>query len=49
MLDYDVPLPVDNVWVMVLAALGLALSGLRRRTPGAVPALTSPDRLPAGG
>lgn len=46
MLDYDVPLPVDNVWVMVLAALGLALSGLRRRTPGAVPALTSPDRLP---
>ncbi|WP_307802292.1 endonuclease/exonuclease/phosphatase family protein [Cellulomonas fengjieae] len=47
MLDYDVPLPVDNVWVMVLAALGLALSGLRRRTPGAVPALTSPDRMPA--
>ena len=47
MLDYDVPLPVDNVWVIVLAALGLALSGLRRRTPGAVPALTSPDRLPA--
>ncbi|WP_421732682.1 endonuclease/exonuclease/phosphatase family protein [Cellulomonas sp.] len=46
MLDYDVPLPVDNVWVVVLAALGLALSGLRRRTPGAVPALTSPDRLP---
>lgn len=47
MLDYDVPLPVDNVWVVVLAALGLALSGLRRRTPGADPALTSPDRLPA--
>lgn len=47
MLDYDVPLPVDNVWVIVLAALGLALSGLRRRTPGAVPAITSPDRLPA--
>ncbi|WP_315095098.1 endonuclease/exonuclease/phosphatase family protein [uncultured Cellulomonas sp.] len=46
MLDYDVPLPVDNVWVIVLAATGLALSGLRRRTPGAVPALTSPDRLP---
>jgi endonuclease/exonuclease/phosphatase family metal-dependent hydrolase len=46
MLDYDVPLPVDNVWVIVLAAIGLALSGLRRRTPGAVPALTSPDRLP---
>lgn len=47
MLDYDVPLPVDNVWVVVLAAVGLALSGLRRRTPGAVPALTSPDRMPA--
>ncbi|MEZ0448741.1 endonuclease/exonuclease/phosphatase family protein [Cellulomonas sp. ICMP 17802] len=46
MLDYDVPLPVDNVWVVVLAGLGLALSGLRRRTPGAVPALTSPDHLP---
>lgn len=46
MLDYDVPLPVDNVWVVVLTALGLALSGLRRRTPGAVPALTSPDRMP---
>jgi endonuclease/exonuclease/phosphatase family metal-dependent hydrolase len=46
MLDYDVPLPVDNVWVVVLAAVGLALSGLRRRTPGTVPALTSPDRLP---
>ena len=46
MLDYDVPLPVDNVWVVVLTALGLALSGLRRRTPGAAAALTSPDRLP---
>ncbi|WP_456823291.1 endonuclease/exonuclease/phosphatase family protein [Cellulomonas sp. P5_E12] len=46
MLDYDVPLPVDNVWVVILAAIGLALSGLRRRTPGAVPALTSPDRMP---
>ena len=46
MLDYDVPLPVDNVWFVVLAAVGLALSGLRRRTPGAVPAITSPDRLP---
>jgi endonuclease/exonuclease/phosphatase family metal-dependent hydrolase len=47
MLDYDVPLPVDNVWVIVLTALGLALSGLRRRTPGAAPALTNPDRMPA--
>ena len=42
MLDYDVPLPVDNVWVMVLAALGLALSGLRRRTPGRRPRADQP-------
>jgi endonuclease/exonuclease/phosphatase family metal-dependent hydrolase len=33
-LDYDVPLPVDNAWVVVLAAVVLALTGLRRRTPG---------------
>lgn len=33
LLDYDVPLPVDNAWVVVLAALLLALSGLRRTTP----------------
>ncbi len=46
MLDYDVPLPVDNLWVIVLAAAGLALSGLRRRTPGADPALSTPDRMP---
>ena len=42
MLDYDVPLGVDNAWVPVLTALALALSGLRRRTPLAGPA----DRLP---
>lgn len=33
MLDYDVPLPVDNAWVLVIAALVLALTGLRRRAP----------------
>ncbi|AEE46973.1 Endonuclease/exonuclease/phosphatase [Cellulomonas fimi ATCC 484] len=33
MLDYDVPLPVDNAWVVVAAAVVLALAGLRRRTP----------------
>lgn len=42
MLDYDLPLGVDNVWVLVLTALALALSGLRRRTPLAGPS----DRLP---
>lgn len=35
MLDYDVPLPVDNAWVVVAAALVVALAGLRRRTPAA--------------
>ena len=45
MLDYDVPLGVDNVWVLVITAGALALSGLRRRTPQAA-ALTSPDHLP---
>ena len=47
MLDYDVPLPVDNAWVVVLAALVLALSGLRQRTPGVEPGQTNPERLPA--
>ena len=42
MLDYDVPLRVDNVWVVVLTALALGLSGLRRRTPLPGPS----DRLP---
>jgi endonuclease/exonuclease/phosphatase family metal-dependent hydrolase len=32
-LDYDVPLPVDNAWVVVAGAVVLALTGLRRRTP----------------
>lgn len=33
LLDYDVPLPVDNAWVIVLAAALLATGGLRWRTP----------------
>ncbi len=33
MLDYDVPLGVDNAWVLVATACALALSGLRRLTP----------------
>ncbi|MGY4645520.1 endonuclease/exonuclease/phosphatase family protein [Cellulomonas sp. URHB0016] len=45
MLDYDVPLRVDNAWVMVAAALVLALTGLRRRTPGAP--RTPHERMPA--
>ena len=32
-LDYDVPLGVDNAWVVVLAAALLATGGLRWRTP----------------
>ncbi|WP_426594633.1 endonuclease/exonuclease/phosphatase family protein [Cellulomonas sp. McL0617] len=42
MLDYDVPLGVDNAWVVVVTAGALALSGLRRRTPLG----RSADRLP---
>lgn len=45
MLDYDVPLGFDNAWVVVVAALVLALTGLRRRTPGAP--LTAHERMPA--
>jgi endonuclease/exonuclease/phosphatase family metal-dependent hydrolase len=45
MLDYDVPLGVDNAWVVVVAALVLALTGLRRRTPGTP--LTAHERMPA--
>ena len=33
MLDYDVPLPVDNAWVLVAAAAVVAGAGLRRRVP----------------
>ncbi|WP_231505302.1 endonuclease/exonuclease/phosphatase family protein [Cellulomonas sp. URHE0023] len=42
MLDYDVPLHVDNAWVLVLTAAGLGLAGLRRRTP----LVGRSDRLP---
>ncbi|GIG22259.1 hypothetical protein Cch01nite_29830 [Cellulomonas chitinilytica] len=45
MLDYDVPLGFDNAWVVVAAAVVLALTGLRRRTPGA--ARTPHERMPA--
>ncbi|MEV7973199.1 endonuclease/exonuclease/phosphatase family protein [Cellulomonas sp. NPDC089187] len=38
LLDYDVPLGVDNAWVVVAGALLLAMSGLRRTTPGIDPA-----------
>lgn len=37
LLDYDVPLGVDNAWVVVAGAVLLALSGLRRTTPGVDP------------
>jgi endonuclease/exonuclease/phosphatase family metal-dependent hydrolase len=37
LLDYDVPLGVDNAWVVVAGAVLLALSGLRRTTPGVAP------------
>lgn len=33
LLDYDVPLGVDNAWVVVLAAALVAAGGLRWRTP----------------
>ena len=35
LLDYDVPLGVDNAWVVVLAAAVLAAGGLRFRSPAA--------------
>ncbi|MDM7830846.1 endonuclease/exonuclease/phosphatase family protein [Cellulomonas edaphi] len=53
MLDYDVPLPVDNAWVVVVVALVLALTGLRRRTPATTAAAAATEdyapteRIPA--
>ncbi|HEY0217663.1 MAG TPA: endonuclease, partial [Cellulomonas sp.] len=41
LLDYDVPLGVDNAWVVVLAAVLLAVGGLRWPTPSA-PVSTEP-------
>ncbi|GIG36362.1 hypothetical protein Cpa01nite_17430 [Cellulomonas pakistanensis] len=35
LLDYDVPLGVDNAWVVVLASAVLAAGGLRFRSPAA--------------
>lgn len=46
MLDYDVPLPVDNSWVVVAASAVLAATGLRRRAPAASPAPSSTERIP---
>jgi endonuclease/exonuclease/phosphatase family metal-dependent hydrolase len=37
LLDYDLPLGVDNAWIVVAGAVLLALSGLRRTTPGIDP------------
>lgn len=42
LLDYDVPLGVDNAWVVVLAAALVAAGGLRWQTPS-----ESQDREPA--
>ena len=49
MVDYDVPLPVDNALVPVVAALVVALTGLHHRTPGTSPAAgaTADERQPA--
>ncbi|GEK17966.1 endonuclease/exonuclease/phosphatase family protein [Cellulomonas persica] len=48
MVDYDVPLPVDNAVVPVLAALVVALSGLHHRAPGEEPDASATDeRQPA--
>jgi endonuclease/exonuclease/phosphatase family metal-dependent hydrolase len=41
LLDYDVPLGIDNAWVVVAASVLLALGGLRRTTPDA-PVTTEP-------
>lgn len=42
LLDYDVPLPVDNAWLVVLAAALLAAAGLRWWTPD----LPAPQETP---
>ncbi|WP_343035407.1 endonuclease/exonuclease/phosphatase family protein [Cellulomonas septica] len=51
MLDYDVPLPVDNAWVVVLAAAVVGLAGLRRRTPEVAAQVDDPplddEKVPA--
>lgn len=49
MVDYDVPLPFDNAYVLVAAAAGLAVTGLHHRTPGSgapvLPDLRQPARV----
>ncbi|GEL95658.1 hypothetical protein CCO02nite_23160 [Cellulomonas composti] len=48
MLDYDVPLPVDNAIVPVLAALTVAITSLHHRAPTPPEGATDPDgRQPA--
>ncbi|MDC7119930.1 endonuclease/exonuclease/phosphatase family protein [Cellulomonas fimi] len=51
MLDYDVPLPIDNAWVVVLAAAVVGLAGLRRRTPEVAAQVDEPplddEKVPA--
>lgn len=42
LVDYDMPLPVDNALVLVLAGLAVMIAGLRRRTP--VPPGVDPGR-----
>lgn len=45
MVDYDVPLPFDNAYVPVLAALVLAITGLHHRVPVPTGATPDPDDL----
>ena len=48
LVDYDVPLGVDNAVVPVAAGIALAIGGLRRRTPAApAPASGAPGMLAA--
>lgn len=46
MVDYDVPLPFDNAWVVVACAALLGLGGLRWRTPQDVTAPSDGSRSP---
>ncbi|UJP41255.1 endonuclease/exonuclease/phosphatase family protein [Cellulomonas palmilytica] len=41
MIDYDVPLPFDNAYVLVAAAVVVAVTGLHHRTP--LPSGTQPE------
>ncbi|MFI2753505.1 endonuclease/exonuclease/phosphatase family protein [Cellulomonas sp. P22] len=50
LVDYDVPLGIDNAFVLVAAGLALAAAGLRRRTPplpGTDPVPDAPAPTPA--